>query len=97
MRWLRNISVVTALVYSGLSPAVEVDDKSRSTAKPINSICPVTGSAVDAKLSPVVVVVGKGEKAKRVVIGLGDAAAAEKIKANPQRYADAAKANKKAE
>ncbi len=65
--------------------------------KAINTICPVTGKPIDAKLAPVVVVIGKGEKARRYTIGIAVASAADTIKGDPQKYADAAKANKKAE
>ena len=62
----------------------------------INSICPVTGKAIDATLSPVIITLGKGERAQRVVIGVADRAAADKVKANPSAYVEAAKANRKA-
>lgn len=62
----------------------------------INSICPVTGKAVDAALPPVIVTMGKGERAQRVVIGVADRASADKVKANPAAYVEAAKANRKA-
>lgn len=62
----------------------------------INSICPVTGKAVDATIAPVIVTVGKGERAQRVLIGVADRAAADTVKANPSAYVEAAKANRKA-
>jgi hypothetical protein len=62
----------------------------------INSICPVTGKAVDATIPPVIVTVGKGERAQRVLIGVADRAAADKVKANPSAYVESAKANRKA-
>ena len=62
----------------------------------INSICPVTGKAVDAALPPVIVTMGKGERAQRVVIGVADRTSADKVKANPAAYVEAAKANRKA-
>lgn len=62
----------------------------------INSICPVTGKAVDAAIPPVLVTIGKGERAKRFLIGVADRAAADKVKANPVTYVEAAKANRKA-
>lgn len=67
------------------------------SGKAINSICPVTGKAVDPTLAPVVVVIGKGDKAKRVVIGIAVASAADTIKSNPQKYVNAAKINSQAE
>ena len=62
----------------------------------INSICPVTGKAIDAALPPVIITLGKGEKAQKVMIGVADRAAADKVKANPSAYVEAAKANRKA-
>jgi hypothetical protein len=62
--------------------------------KPVNTVCPVTGKPIDATIPPVVITMGKGEKARKVVIGVADAAAAEKVKANPETYAAAAMANK---
>ena len=61
----------------------------------INTICPVTGKAVDASIPPVIVTVGKGERAQRVLIGVADRAAADKVKANPSAYVESAKANRK--
>lgn len=62
----------------------------------INSLCPVTGKAVDATIPPVIVTVGKGERAQRVLIGVADRAAADKVKANPSAYVESARANRKA-
>ena len=62
----------------------------------VNSICPVTGKAVDAAIPAVLVTVGKGERAQRVLIGVADRAAADKVKTNPAAYVEAAKANHKA-
>lgn len=64
---------------------------------PVNTICPVTGKAVDSSIPPVIVTVGKGERAKRVVIGVADRASADQVKANPSAYVEAAKANRKAQ
>lgn len=61
----------------------------------VNSVCPVTGKAVDAAIPPVLVTVGKGERAQRVLIGVADRAAADKVKADPAAYVEAAKANRK--
>jgi hypothetical protein len=63
----------------------------------INSVCPVTGRPVDPSIQPVIITLGKGERAQRVVIGVADGAAAAKVKANPNAYVQAAKANRKAE
>lgn len=60
----------------------------------INSICPVTGRPVDPAIPVVMISMGKGEHAVRLVIAVADAAAAEKVKANPELYIAAAKANR---
>ena len=65
--------------------------------KPVNTVCPVTGKPVDAGVSAVVVSMGKGERAQKIVIGVADAAAAEKVKANPDAYIAAARANRQAD
>ena len=62
----------------------------------VNTICPVTGKPVDATIPAVIVTVGKGERAKRISIGVADRAAADKVKANPSDYVETAKANIKA-
>ncbi len=62
----------------------------------INSICPVSGKAIDTAIAPVLVTVGKGERAKRVLIGTADRASADKVKANPAAYVEAARGNRKA-
>ena len=62
----------------------------------VNTICPVTGKPVDATIPAVIVTVGKGERAKRISIGVADRAAADKVKANPSDFVEAAKANIKA-
>ena len=64
---------------------------------PINSICPVTCRAVDRSIPPVLISTGKGEHAVRLVIAVADAAAAERVKANPEAYIAAAKANRQAD
>ncbi len=62
----------------------------------VNTICPVTGKPVDGTIPAVIVTVGKGERAKRIAIGVADRAAADKVKASPAAYVEAAKANRKA-
>jgi hypothetical protein len=61
---------------------------------PVNSICPVTGRPVDKTVPPILITMGKGEKAVRLVIAVADAEAGEKVKANPELYIAAAKANR---
>jgi hypothetical protein len=64
---------------------------------PVNSICPVTGRPVDPAIPAVMITMGKGEHAARLVIAVADAASAEKVKANPEFYIAAAKANRQAD
>lgn len=91
MRGLSSALLVTGLLLCmGLARAAE-------SGKPINTICPVTGRAVDPAIPPVVVTIGKGERSRKILIGVADAAAALKVKARPDLYADAAKANQQAE
>ena len=79
-----------ALIFT-LPPALSAAEQST-----INSICPVTGKAIDAALPPVIITLGKGERAQKVMIGVADRAAADKVKANPSAYVEAAKVNRKA-
>jgi hypothetical protein len=62
----------------------------------VNTVCPVTGKPVDTTIPAVIVTVGKGERAQRIPIGVADRAAADKVKADPSAYVEAAKANRKA-
>jgi hypothetical protein len=84
----RPFAVLLLVLCAGLALAAD--------PAPVNTICPVTGRPIDPSLPPVVVVLGKGDKAKRIAIGIADRAAAAAIKADPQRYADAAKENRAA-
>jgi adenosine/AMP kinase len=70
---------------------------SADNSKAINTICPVTGQPINSAIAPIIITTGKGERSQRVLIGVADAQAAEKVKANPTAYIAAAKANKKAE
>jgi len=83
--------ILCLLLPATLSPTLAAADQMA-----INSICPVTGKAVDATITPVIVTLGKGERAQRILIGVADRAAADKVKANPSAYVSAAKANHKA-
>lgn len=82
----------SALLVSGLVLCIGFASAAES-GKPINTICPVTGKAVDPTIPPVVVTIGKGERSRKILIGVADAASAQKVKARPDLYADAAKAN----
>jgi hypothetical protein len=88
----RLFLLVLCLLLSAAVPA----NLSAADQAAINSICPVTGKAVDGTIPPVIVTVGKGERAQRVLIGVADRAAADKVKANPSAYVESAKANRKA-
>lgn len=85
---IRSLLLAVVLLLTGALVAAD--------QPPVNTICPVTGKAVDSAIPPVIVTVGKGERAKRVVIGVADRASADQVKANPSAYVEAAKANRKA-
>lgn len=87
---MRPILIVILLVLS-VGLALSADSKA------INTMCPVTGKPVDPGVAAVVVSMGKGERAKKVVIGVADVAAGEKVKANPDAYVAAAQANRQAD
>ncbi len=84
LRWLAACCLVAGLALTaGAADPV-----------PVNSICPVTGRPVDKAVPPVLITMGKGETAVRLVIAVADAAAAEKVKVNPELYIAAARANR---
>lgn len=85
----RSLLLVLVLLLPALASAAD--------QAATNSICPVTGKAVDGTIPPVIVTIGKGERAKRLAIGVADRAAADKVKGNPSAYIEAAKANRKAD
>jgi hypothetical protein len=87
-------TVMTCLCLIMLGSGVMAIGAETNVPKPINTVCPVTGKPIDATIPPVVITMGKGEKARKVVIGVADAAAAERVKASPETYAPAALANK---
>lgn len=89
MRLILIFQLFVALALPGALTAAD--------AKAINTVCPVTGKTVDAAVPAVIITVGKGERAQKVVIGVADAAAAEKVKADPEAYVAAAKANRRAD
>jgi hypothetical protein len=86
MQALRTVLVALALCLPAALGAAD------QTA--INSICPVTGKPVDTTIPPVIVTLGKGERAQRMVIAVADRAAGDKVKANPAAYVEAARANR---
>jgi hypothetical protein len=85
--------LILPLLLALASPAALV----AADVKAANTVCPVTGRAVDPAIPPVIITVGKGERAQKIVIGVADAASAEKVKADPEAYVTAAKANRRAE
>ena len=62
----------------------------------INNICPVTGLPVDPAIAPVVVEVMIVNPHEFIAIGVANAAAAESVRQNPDRYTPAARHNKEA-
>lgn len=62
----------------------------------INSVCPVTGQAVDPAITPVTVEVLVVYPPEFLAIGVADEAAAESVRRFPERYAPAAKQNRQA-
>jgi len=62
--------------------------------QPVNTICPVSGEAVDPSVPPIM---GKTKDGKTVEIGFCCAKCAAVVAKNPDAYADAASANKKAD
>jgi ABC-type Fe3+-hydroxamate transport system substrate-binding protein len=88
---------LTTMLMATFTALILALPHSLSAAEPstVNSICPVTGKPIDTALPPVIITLGKGERAQRVVIGVADRAAADKVKANPSTYVEAAKANRK--
>ena len=93
MKMLRAVILAVFL----LSPVAFATVVAAADQQPVNTVCPVTGKPVDATIPAVIVTVGKGERAKRIAIGVADRAAADKVKSSPAAYVEAAKANRKAD
>lgn len=62
----------------------------------INSICPVTGEPVDPAIAPVTVEILVVQPPEILAIGVANEAAAQAVRAFPDRYAPAAKRNRQA-
>ena len=62
----------------------------------VNNICPVTGLAVDPAIAPVMVEVMVITPHEVLAIGVANAAAAETVRQNPDRYIPAARNNRQA-
>jgi len=60
----------------------------------VNTICPISGEAVDPSVPPIA---GKTKDGKTVEIGMCCSKCAAVVAKNPDAYADAATANKKAD
>ena len=60
----------------------------------VNTICPISGEAVDPSVPPIA---GKTKDGKTVEIGMCCSKCAAVVAKNPDAYADAASANKKAD
>lgn len=67
-----------------------------ATAKAINTICPVTGLAVDPSIPPVEVTIDIVSPPMVVLIGVNNAEAAKRVAADPERFAAAARNNREA-
>ena len=99
MRYLLIPALALMVGASGF--AADASDKDANAAehkavdgKAINTIDPVTGDKVDAKLAPVE---AKAKDGKTILIGVSSEKSAATIKKNPETYVDAALANKKSE
>lgn len=62
----------------------------------VNNICPVTGLAVDPAIAPVMVEIMVITPHEVLAIGVANAAAAETVRQNPDRYIPAARNNRQA-
>ncbi len=99
---MRFAAVAVALVLAtSVSAFAEDNDKEVKAAehkavdgKSVNTIDPVTGDKVDAKITPIE---AKTKDGKVILIGASSADSAAKIKKNPDSFVDAALANKKSE
>ena len=62
----------------------------------INSVCPVTGQAVDPAITPVTVEIMLVNPPEFLAIGVANESAADAVRRFPERYAPAAKQNRQA-
>ncbi len=88
-------------MFSGTAAFAEDADKDVKAAehkaidgKAVNTIDPVTGDKVDAKIAPIE---AKTKDGKVILIGAATGDTAATIKKSPEKYVDAALANKKSE
>jgi hypothetical protein len=108
MRYLLTPALL--LTFAGLHAAepVSVQPKpaapagtTETVAKPVNTVCPVTGKAIDATIPPVEVTTGVGKDKTTTLIGVATKAAAKLLKkadeAEKALYVKAALAGKMVE
>ncbi len=96
MRFVLAVALAFATVSAFAEAADKASDKGKEmSAKAVNTVCPLDGAKVDAKVAPVS---GKTKEGKEVSIGSCCAECAGKIKEiADSSAADAAVANKKME
>lgn len=75
-------------------PAAELKPADAPAVKVINTICPVTGLAVDPAIPPIEVLVEVVHPPQVLLIGVSDADAGKRVAANPERFAAAARNNR---
>lgn len=76
--------------------AAPATQPAEATAKAINTICPVTGLAVDPSIPPIEVVIDIVQPPMVLLIGVNNAEAAKRVAADPERFAAAARNNREA-
>lgn len=77
-------------------PAIPTAQPVEAAAKVVNTICPVTGLAVDPTIPPVEVTIDIVHPPMIVLIGVSNAEAAKRVAADPERFAAAARNNREA-
>jgi hypothetical protein len=89
-----RFALAIALAFASVSvfAADEAKTDAKADAKAVNTVCPLDGNKVDAKVAPVA---GKTKDGKTVEIGACCADCAAKIKAKADDYADDAVKNQK--
>lgn len=86
--------IALALALSAGTCWAEAAAPAATSAVAVNTVCPLEGAKVDAKVAPVT---GKTKEGKEVAIGACCAVCSKTIAEKPDQFADAAVANKKAE
>jgi hypothetical protein len=89
MRFAQVLAAVAVIAVR--APAA--DPPAPAAAKPpVNTVCPVDGNKVDAKIPPIA---GKTKEGKTVMIATCSEADAATVREHPDQYADDAVANRK--